>query len=615
MAVTGDTTLVTDNEGISGTAATSGGQTTGSPSDGQAKSRFAEVIRDRKKLTEYVRTMDGKRLVMVIVAAVFVALSILFFSLEKKSEYKVLFSNFSDRDGGAIIAALQQMNIPYKYTDGGGAILIPGEMVYDTRLKLASQGLPKGGNVGFEILEQQKFGTSQFIEQVNYQRALEGELAQSIQTVASVEAARVHLAIPKPSVFIRDQPKPTASIILTLYAGRTLDSEQVNAIIHLVASSVALLNPKDVTIVDQYGTLLSDASSNPTQKLLQQLLQNGKLTGEEKHLPGMDPKQIKYVQDMQSEIVKRIESIISPIVGSGNVRAEATVDIDFTVTELSSESYGPNQSLDKAAVRSQQSRELVDPNTNTRVGIPGALTNQPPAPAIAPIEDPLNPQRPTGANGSGQRDVTINYEVDKTVRYTPQQIVGLKRITVATVVNYKPEVDANGKVTMRPLTEEERAQITELVKEAMGFNQERGDSVNVMNSLFPEPPPLPVWQQPQMVTMGLEIGKYLMLAIAMIFLYFAVVRPLVWKATGRISPKEQAKLDAEERAKLEAETARSTTAAGEVNPEGDAEVVLSEEAKENLMREQYLKNLEAVKNWVRQDSKLAANIIKVWVGE
>lgn len=636
MAVAGDDgTLVTENEGNTtkpdpaptadqGDAPRSGNTTqattnttaTAAPAASQSGTTFTEAIKDRKKLGEYARTMDGKRLLMIILAAIFVALTIAFWSTGKPPEYKVLFSNFSDRDGGAIIDSLQQMQVPYKYSEGGGSIMIPADKIYDTRLKLAAQGLPKGGNVGFEVLEQQKFGTSQFVEQINFQRAMEGELAQSIQTVAAVESARVHLALPKASVFVRDQPKPTASIILTLYSGRSLDNEQVNAIIHLVASSVPQLTPKNVTIVDQHGTLLSDTSANPTQKMLMELLQNGKLTQEEKHLPGMDPKQIKYVQDMQSEIAKRVENIITPIVGKGNVRAEATVDIDFTVTEQSSEFYRPNQTIEIAAVRSQQSREIINETDNTRVGIPGALTNQPPAPAIAPIEDPLNPQRP-GGTSTGHRDVTINYELDKTVRHTPQQIIGLKRITVAAVVNYKPEIGADGKVTLRALTEEERNQITELVKEAMGFNQDRGDSVNVMNTQFPEAPALPAWQQPQMVSMGMEIGKYLMLAIALLFLYFAVVRPLVWKATGKTDAIERARLE-EEQARQEAEkaaalAAQAITTDGTVDPDGA--VVLSEEARESLIRDEYLKNLELVRQWIRQDSKLAANIIKIWVGE
>ncbi len=217
-----------------------------------------------------------------------------------------------------MIAALQTMNVPYRFAEGGGAILVPAEQVHDARLKLAAQGLPKGGNVGFELMENQKLGSSQFLEQVNFQRALEGELARSINSIGVVQAARVHLAIPKPSVFVRERQQPTASVLVNLHPGRTLDAQQVSAIVHLVSSSVPELTAKNVTVVDQNGSLLSDPERQADANRL-------------------DPAQVKYVMDLQDGIVKRIKSILTPMVGAGNVRAEATAEVDFSRSEQAAE--------------------------------------------------------------------------------------------------------------------------------------------------------------------------------------------------------------------------------------------------------------------------------------
>jgi flagellar M-ring protein FliF len=309
-------------------------------------------------ITSFARTVQGQRVLLMVAAAAVIGLMVGLWMWSQKTEYRVLFSNFSDRDGGAIVASLQQLNIPYKFSDAGTAILVPEPVVHEARLKLAAQGLPKGGNVGFELMENQKLGVSQFLEQVNFQRALEGELARSIESLDSVAGARVHLALPKASVFVRDQQKPTASVILNLRPGRILDNEQVSAIVHLVASSVPELPPKGVTIIDQNGNLLSSDAKKSANS-------------------GLDPTQLKYVQDVQQDIVKRVESIISPIVGTGNVRAEATADIDFSRTEQAAEVYKPNQAPNTAAIRSQQSAETSNAAPSAG-GVPGALTNQPP---------------------------------------------------------------------------------------------------------------------------------------------------------------------------------------------------------------------------------------------
>jgi flagellar M-ring protein FliF len=446
-------------------------------------------------------------------------------------DYKVLFSNVSDRDGGAIIASLQKMNVPYKFAEGGGAILVPASEVHDARLKLASEGLPKGGLVGFELMENQKFGTSQFLEQVNFQRALEGELARSIQAVAAVSSARVHLAMAKQSVFMREQQKPSASVMVNLYPGRSLDPQQVNAIVHLVSSSVPNLPLKNVTVVDQHGSLLSKTDeSNPGT--------------------GLDPNQLKYLQALEQSYVKRIEAILIPIVGLENVRAQVAADVDFAHSEQMDEIYKPNQDPVNSTVRSQQTSESTTSGQGEG-GVPGALSNQPPAPATAPITTAqATPPNQPGAPGAApatpdatqtgkpaaptnmRKDATTNYEVDKTIQHVRKPVGGVKRLSVAVVVNHRKVTDEKGLVSTQPLSEAEKTQITDLVKEAMGFSRERGDSLNVVNSPFTDMekeiiPELPLWQQPEMIELAKQIAKTVLIGALIAYLVLGVLRPML----------------------------------------------------------------------------------------
>jgi len=540
------------------------------------------------KLLNFARTPNGRNILLMVAVAAVTAIMAGIWMWGQQTEYRVLFSNFSDRDGGAIVASLQQMNVPYKFSDGGSAILVPAERVHDARLKLAAQGLPKGGNVGFELMENQKLGISQFLEQVNFQRALEGELARSIQSVAAVQSARVHLALPKASVFVRDQQKPTASVLLNLHPGRSLDPQQVSAIVHLVASSVPELSTKNVTVVDQNGSLLSETGKQPGN--------------------GLDPTQLKYVQELQQNIVRRIESIITPIVGASNVRAEATADVDFSTSEQAAESYRPNQGDNPATVRSQHNSESKNGGT-TASGVPGALTNQPPAPSTAPLVTPANATASNSStSNSSQKDSTVNYEVDKTVRYVQQPMGGIKRLSVAVVVNYKRVVDKNGKASYKPLTDAEKAEITDLVKEAMGYSKERGDSLNVVNSPFagldkevtPEPP---LWKQPEMLELGKEAGRYLLIGFAMLFLYFKILKPLLIKLTHK--EEEPEALPAPMMLDAEGNPIQKTENAGDGEGEEDPSLEISS----------YQRRLEAAKRLAKENPKVVANVVREWVTE
>jgi flagellar M-ring protein FliF len=544
-------------------------------------------------LLNFARTPGGRNIFLGAVAAATIAVVAGLWLWGQKPEYRVLFSNFSDRDGGAIVASLQQMNVPYKYAEGGGAILVPEDQVHDARLKLASQGLPKGGNVGFELMENQKLGISQFLEQVNFQRALEGELARSIQSVAAVQTARVHLALPKNSVFVREQQKPTASVLLNLHSGRNLDPQQVSAIVHLVASSVPELSTKNVTVVDQNGNLLSENGKRPDAN-------------------GLDPSQLKYVHELQQSIVRRIESIITPIVGAENVRAEATADVDFSTSEQAAEIYKPNQGENVATVRSQHTSEAQNGSQNPS-GVPGALTNQPPAPATAPLVAPApGSPAPATASGSTQRDNTINYEVDKTIRYVQQPMGGVKRLSVAVVVNYKRVLDKSGKLIARPLTEEEKTEITNLAKEAMGYNKDRGDSLNLVNSPFAgmdkeAEPVIPLWKQPEMIGLAKEGGRYLLIAIALLFIYFKLLKPLLAKAAPKVEDAE-------------ALPAPEFDADGNLIPPvaaiaSDMDDDLNDDDSATPQISTYQRRLEAAKRMAKENPKVVANVVKEWITE
>ncbi|MEX5746715.1 flagellar basal-body MS-ring/collar protein FliF [Massilia sp. X63] len=538
----------------------------------------------------FLQTTMGKRVALGGGIALVVAIMAVLWMWSQAPEYRVLFSNYSDRDGGAITASLDQMGVKYKFSEGGSAILVPAEQIHDLRLKLAAQGLPKGGNVGFELMENQKLGVSQFLEQVNYQRSLEGELARSIQSLGSVSAARVHLALPKPSVFVRDQQKPTASVLLNLQPGRALDPGQVSAIVHLVASSVPELTVGNVTVVDQNGNLLSDTSNKAGSK-------------------GLDATQLKYVEQVQQNIIKQVESIIAPLVGKENVRAEATAEIDFAQVDTAAEMYKPNSPPEPQAIRSQQTSESTQPGAGAS-GIPGALSNQPPGVATAPIDGQAPGAGAPAANGPTRKDATTNYEVDKTIRYEQRPMGGIKRLTVGVVVNHRRSVDPKtGKIVVKPLAAAEVAQINELVKQAMGYSQQRGDTLNVTNAPFdgvdrPDdtPPSLDWWRDPANLPLAKEIGKYLLLFAVLAFLYYRILLPLMRPAIKKF----------DEVTALPPEPEPEEEEVPEEEREPDPEELEEQEVERRAQG--YRANLQLAQDLAREDPRIVANVIKAWLG-
>ena len=539
----------------------------------------AENLPDRLRYALSRLSNQQKILLMVAVAAI-IALLVASNTWIKQADYRVLFSNVSERDGGAIIAALEQLNVPYKFSESGGAILVSGSKVHEIRLRLAAQGLPKGGSVGFELMENQKFGISQFAEQVNYQRGLEGELSRTIQSIGAVQAARVHLAIPKPTVFVREDLKPSASVMLNLYPGRLLEPSQITGIQNLVAASVPNLVAASVTLIDQSGAMLSQLKSALMDA-------------------GLDPTQIRYVHQIEASAIKRVDDILSPIVGPGNARVQVAADVDFSQSEQTAETHRPNATPAEAAIRSQQISESLNGATPAQ-GVPGALSNQPPVPATAPLTQPPvvanaaagATSAATGQQNSGRKDSTINYEVDKTIRHTKQSVGTIKRLSAAVVVNHRK--DAKGVV--KPLPESELKLIGDLVKEAMGFNKERGDTVSVANAPFTTPErndvTLPLWKDPEIVALLKELLKYAVIAGIVAYLLLKVVRPLM---KTLLEPPPTA--------------VKPIGSTINISSEEDDEQDRGPSASDSLERK-----LGHAREVAHKDPKVVANIIKDWTG-
>ncbi|ORN02599.1 flagellar basal-body MS-ring/collar protein FliF [Pantoea septica] len=455
------------------------------------------------------RIRANPKITLIFSATLLITLLIAMLFWARTPDYRVLYGNISEQDGGAVIAQLQQMQIPYRF-EQGGALMVPEDKVYEVRLKLAQQGLPKGGAVGFELLDREKFGISQFSEQINYQRGLEGELSRTIETLGPVQHARVHLAIPKPSLFVQEQKAPSASVTLNLQSGRTLDAEQANAIAYLVSSAVSGLAADKVTILDQNGHLLSQSGERAVQT-----------------------SQLKYTHDIEEDYQRRIQAILAPVVGAGNVRAQVTAQVDFTFHEQTSEQYQPNTAPEQMAIRSRQSNVTEQGGRKGPEGVPGALSNQPPTPAKAPVtkDNKQNTDSSTASTHttlvpwSSDKGETTNYELDRTLTHTRRNLGTLVRLSAAVVVNYQN--DSEGKA--QPISEEQLKQIELLVKETIGFTAARGDSVNVVNTAFkvdehadkiPE-----FWKQPAFINLMISAARYLLVIIVGLVLWRKLVQP------------------------------------------------------------------------------------------
>lgn len=453
-------------------------------------------------LTTVLRIPAVRQVVLLIGVAAAVAAGFAIALWSQKPGYTQLYADLAASEAADVADALRAADIDFKLNASTGGILVPEASLHEARMQLASQGLPQSASVGMSLLsEQQSFGTSQFMELARYQHALEAELARTISSLGAVQDARVHLAIPKQSSFIRDQKAASASVLLHIYRGRNLEQDQAAAVVNLVAASVPDLQPKNVTIIDQYGSQLS--------------------TGDGMSAGAQATSQFKYAQRLEQTYKSRIEDLLTPLVGAGRVRAEVVADIDFTLTEEARESYDPNNTV----VRSEQISEDLRTGTDAASGgIVGAVSNQPPeATGLAPGQA-VAAEEAEVRNSS--RSSIRNYEVDRTISHTRPQAGTIRKLSVAVLIDQSP---ADGDDEVTPLSDDELARYTTLVREAVGFSEARGDSVVVLGETFRrvdaavdvEPPP--IWENPGIRDALKQIlGALLVLAIA-----FGVVRPML----------------------------------------------------------------------------------------
>lgn len=452
-------------------------------------------------------------------AAALVAVVALMFNGARDADYRPLFPNLSEKDGGQVIDRLTQMNVPYRFAEGGSTIMVPSSKVHELRMKLAATGLPStgaGGTTGYELLDKNSFGQTQGQERMKMQRAIEGELTTTIQSLESVRTARVHLALPQANGFFREQQKPSASVVLTLHPGRTLDRGQVAGIVRVVSGSVPELSAKSVSVVDSTGALLSG-------------------TGDDDGAQALDSQQLQYRREVEAGHLKRILALLEPVVGRDNLRASVSAEIDFSQVMQTAEAYRPNQGADaKAAVREQRSEESTTPGSATPAGVPGATSNQPPTPATAPINGPAQALQAAGggtaAANAARREAATRFEVDKTVTVTRNAVGTVRRLSAAVVVNHKVSTDAKGKTVSTPLSDKEIEQLTALVQQGIGFNAERGDVVKVINAPFrvesaTPADEVPVWRQPWLIELLKSAAAPVALALVALVIVSRLLKP------------------------------------------------------------------------------------------
>lgn len=529
-------------------------------------------------------------LLLGLLAAIAVGVGLFFWAQEPV--YRPLYGNLTEQDAAQVLEALQASNIPHRIDERTGTIMVPASEVHGVRLRLAGQGLPRGSGVGYELLQRdQSFGTSQFMETARYQHALETELARSIASLQAVESARVHLAIPRQSVFVRDRGRPRASVVVNLLHGRWLSQGQIAAIVHLVASSVPDLAEEDVTLVDQRGRLLTGSGAGADAEPLS-------VTGA----------QFEYKQQLEETYARRIENLLTPVVGAGRVRAQVSARLDFSMEESTAEVFDPTAS----AVRSEQTmEERRRQSEREAIGIPGALTNQPPGPGV------LDPTQGTAAAEDDTinltQSATRNYEVSKTIRHVRRPIGNIERLSVAVLVDQKEVVNAEGELVREPLSQEELDQLTALVRDAVGLDEARGDTINVISAAFRVPAddeekPLSIYELLQEPWV-LEMGKLVLALLLTLLLIMTVIRPLIFGLLGRtrVDDEEEEDEDEEEAESLPA-SERPKQLPGPRSPLEGGPLTFHRMTT-------YEDTLMAARQIVNQEPELAASVVKAWLSD
>lgn len=522
--------------------------------------------------------------IVALAATISIGVAIVLWTQE--APFRQLYGALDEGDSNEVVAALQQQGIEYRIDERTGAIEVPASRLHETRIALAASGLPKSSGFGFELLEQQgTFGASEFMENARYQRALEGELARTIGSLADVRGVRVHLALPKRSMFLREQEKPSASVVLSLYAGRTLEQYQSQAIVNLVSSSVPGLERSRVTVIDQRGQLLS-ARENNTEL-------------------GLTMDQLDYSQRLEKTYARRIEKILTPILGAGRVRAQVVADVDFTVVESTEELHDGNPQT----LRSEQTSEQRTEGSMTS-GIPGSLSNQPPSGGIS------------ANNGSGAAPVSTsrnsvrNFEVDRTIKHTRSPTGVVKRISIAVVVDDLVGHDADGNPIKKPLSADKLKDLTLLVEKAVGFDEERGDSVHIVNASFqtPEASDLeadePLLEQPWVWEMSKQLGGILLVLVLIVSVLRPILRGLAEKGGNKAPAQPMIGNEAQAQGGLPSPDQLppdqvSLSANTEAEPPREAVLVPTD----------YGPQLDQVQAIVNDHPKVAANLIKAWLNQ
>ena len=515
-------------------------------------------------------------LLLGLAASVALGVAIVFWS--QSPDYTTLYAELSDTELSQIADALKQSKIKYKISAGN--IMVPANDMEKARMQLASQGLPNTKPKGFDILnEDQSFGTSQFIQSARYQHALEQELTRSVSALRNVRSARVHLALPKESVFVRNRKKASASVIVNLYSGHRMSDEQISAITYMVASSVPNLQVEEVTVVDQMGRLLTDS-------------------GDEEQV--LNSEQLEYTNRVEHNYIARVNTILMPFLGSDGFKAQINADIDFTRIEKTSEVYNP----DGSAVRSKQ--QLIERVSGSGdAGIPGALSNQPAGGSIAPesaTDFATEGNEDSGGVFKNKESTTQNFELDKTISHTQLATGSVKRISIAVVIDDIKETAEDGTLTTTPRTEDELKRITALVKEAVGFNAQRGDSVNVINAGFVSPvviealPDIPVWEQAWFA----PVVKQSLAALVVLYIIFGVIKP----AFNSLSKPHKELVGIEGDAEA-SQAALSGSGASAMNAD-DADALPQPP-------DDYEMQLDTARKLVVEDPKIAAQVVKNWL--
>lgn len=526
-----------------------------------------------------------RQLALLGVVSVAIALGLWLFFWTQKPDYVPVFAGLDPKATNEATELLTTAQIPYRLEPGTGALAVPAERIGEAKLALASAGLPAGGGTGIEMIQgDQGFGTSQFVENARYQHALETELARTIANLRPVREARVHLALPKPSAFTRQKEPASASVVLQLKSGSTLEQNQVNAIVHLVASSIPGLPTANVTVVDQFGRMLSNP--DPTSEDV------------------IGQKQFDQQRRQEAVFVQRIQELLEPMTGPGRVSAQVTVDMDFSQTEQARETYGPPDSTAGTMVRSEQISEMNSGNPGAAAqGVPGAVANTPGAVA---------PEAPAAATGPSSRTAVRNFEVDRTLTHTRQAPGRIRRVTAAVLVDNVPgTAPANAKAAApatRALTEAELRRIETLVQQAIGFDAQRGDAVSVVNAPFardelPAGEAPPIWQDPQ----ARGLLRTLLGGLAVLAVIFFVIRPtfrqLVQpKALEKPAPPAAELTALDEDVPVSLNAPAPAGAPAQALPPGAAQPITFED------------KVQVAREAVTQDPKRVANVIRDWVG-